>query len=112
MLNGFVPLSKEFASQCVAIAHRIGYKTNVFAMYPGTGATDAAPLAHAGAIATTLIALPTEVEKQKSVYHTINDTVENIHPDVVKATIKIVFSVIHYLDKEIKGCSINVNKNQ
>jgi hypothetical protein len=110
-VNGFAPLSKEFATTCVAIAQNNGHIASTFAMYPGTGATDAAPLAQ-GAIATTLIALPTEVEKQDSVYHTTNDTVENIHTDVVKATIDIVYSVIHYLDKEMKGCSIVANKNQ
>lgn len=102
-VNGFIPLSEEFAKDCVAIAHSKGYSASTFAMYPGTGATDAAPLAQAGAIATTLIALPTEVEKQDSVYHTMNDTVEHIEPEVVKATIEITCSVIKFLDKEIRG---------
>ncbi|MCX8123701.1 MAG: M28 family peptidase [Spirochaetes bacterium] len=103
-VNGFVTLSEEFAKTCVATAHSKGYAASTFAMYPGTGATDAAPLAQAGARATTLIALPTEVEKQHSVYHTMNDTVENIHADVVKAAIEIVNSVTEFLDKKIKGC--------
>ncbi len=102
-VNGFIPLSEEFAKECVAIAHSKGYAASTFAMYPGTGATDAAPLAQAGAVATTLIALPTEVEKQESVYHTLNDTVEHIDPEVVKAAIEIVYSVVRFLDKEIRG---------
>lgn len=111
-VNGFVKLSNEFAKQCVTIAHSKGHTATLFAMYPGTGATDAAPLAQAGAIATTLIALPTEVEKQDSVYHTMNDTTEHIEPEVVQATIDILYSVIEFLDKEIKGCPQILIKHQ
>ncbi|MGB4268181.1 MAG: M28 family peptidase [Spirochaetota bacterium] len=103
-VNGFVKLSEEFAKKCVEMAHSKGHTATLFAMYPGTGATDAAPLAQAGAIATTLIALPTEVEKQDSVYHTMNDTTEAIEPEVVQATINILYSVIEFLDKDIRGC--------
>ncbi len=103
-VNGFVKLSEEFAKRCVAIAHSKGYPASTFAMYPGTGATDAAPLAKAGAVATTLIALPTEVEQEDSVYHTMNDTTEHIEPEVVHATIEIMDGVVHFLDTEIKGC--------
>ncbi len=102
-VNGFVPLSKELARQCVAIAHAMGYPAKTFAMYPGTGATDAAPVAQAGAIATTLIALPTEVEKQHSVYHTMDDTTSNIQPEVVEAAIAIAVKLVHYIDNEIRG---------
>lgn len=102
-INGFVKLSKEFAKKCVAIAHSIGYPAKLFTMYPGTGATDAAPLAQAGAIATTLIALPTEVEKQDSVYHTMNDTLEYVEPQVIQATIEIVYEIINHLDTKVKG---------
>jgi len=108
-VNGFIKLSKEFAKKCVAIAHGIGYPAKPFSMYPGTGATDAAPLAQAGATATTLIALPTEVEKQDSVYHTMNDTLEYVEPQVVQATIEIVHEIVHYLDTEVKGYSFYSN---
>ncbi len=111
-VNGFVPLAKEFAHTCVAIAHTKGYSARTFPMYPGTGATDAAPLAQAGTYATTLIALPTELEKQDSVYHTMNDTLEHIEPELVTATIDIAYGVIEFLDKTIKGCPQILKKIQ
>ncbi|MGQ9842714.1 MAG: M28 family metallopeptidase [Spirochaetota bacterium] len=105
-INGFVPLSKEFAAQCNAIAHQCGYQSSLFSMYPGTGATDAASTAVASVFSTTLIALPTQIEKEVSVYHTMNDTVNNIQPEVVAATIEITIKIAQWLDKEIRGIFI------
>jgi len=97
-LNGFIKLSTQMADDCSRIAHSLGYNAEPFTMYPGTGATDAAELAKIGVNATTLIALATEPEKEDSVYHTQNDTVDSIEPGVVEAAISIAASFIREKD--------------
>ncbi|MFW5861568.1 MAG: M28 family metallopeptidase [Spirochaetota bacterium] len=97
-LNGFIRLSSQMADDCTRIAHSLGYNAEPFSLYPGAGATDAAELAKIGVHATTLIALATEPEKEDSVYHTQNDTVDSIEPGVVEAAISIAASFIREKD--------------
>lgn len=89
-INGFVRLSRAMAKECMAAAAAAGYESRPFCVYPGVGGTDAAEFAKIGIEATTLIALPTDVEKERTVYHTREDTVENIEPGAVEACIRII----------------------
>lgn len=93
-INGFVRLSRSMAEDCMAVAARAGYEAKVFRVYPGVGGTDAAEFAKIGVEATTLIALPTDVEKERMVYHTQEDTVESIEPGAVEACIRIIHGYI------------------
>ncbi len=93
-INGFLRLSRTMAEECVAVAARAGYKAELFRVYPGVGGTDAAEFAKIGVEATTLIALPTDVEREPMVYHTQDDTVESIEPEAVEACLRIVHEYI------------------
>ncbi|HDP80488.1 MAG TPA: M28 family peptidase [Spirochaetes bacterium] len=99
-INGFVKLSRDMAEECVAVAEKAGYGAKLFRVYPGVGGTDAAEFAKIGIEATTLIAVPTDVEKEPMVYHTPDDTVDNIEPGVVEACLRIVHDYILKKDAE------------
>lgn len=103
-INGFVKLSREMAEECVAVAGKAGYSTGLFRVYPGVGGTDAAEFAKKNIRATTLIAVPTDVEKERMVYHTPDDTVENIEPGAVEACLHIVYDYIQKKDAEAGTC--------
>jgi hypothetical protein len=97
-LNGFVALDHALAARCVEIAHGLGFRARVFRMYPGAGSTDAAEFAKVGVKATTLIALPTDVEHADLVYHTPRDTVSAIEPRAVEACLGIALGLARQLD--------------
>jgi len=99
-INGFVKLSRDMAEECVAVAEKAGYGAKLFRVYPGVGGTDAAEFAKIGVEATTLIAVPTDVEKEPMVYHTPADTVDNIEPGAVEACLRIVHDYIIKKDAE------------
>lgn len=102
-INGFVKLSRAMAEECVSVAETAGYEAKLFRFYPGVGGTDAAEFARVGIEATTLIALPTDVEKERMVYHTQDDTVENIEPGAVEACLRIMYEYIMKKDAEAGG---------
>ena len=97
-INSVVRLSKNMARECKAVADQLGYRTRLFAITPGGGATDAAEFAKAGVEATTLIGMPTNLIRDGMVYHTLQDNVEHIEPEAVEATLKIAF--VYILNKE------------
>ncbi len=97
-LNGFVPLDRSLAEQCVEIAKGLGFGARAFSMYPGTGATDAAEFAKVGVKSTTLIALPTDVETENLVYHTPDDTVASIQPAAVEACLGVALALAREVD--------------
>ncbi len=99
-INGFVNLSRAMAEECADVAVKAGYTAELFRMYPGVGGTDAAEFAKIGVEATTLIAMPTDVEKERLVYHTRDDVVENIEPGAVEACLRIVYDYIVKKDCE------------
>ncbi len=99
-INGFVRLSRSMAEECMAVASGAGYEARTFRVYPGVGGTDAAEFAKIGVKATTLIALPTDIEKERTVYHTREDTVENIEPGAVEACVRIIHG---YIEKKDAG---------
>lgn len=87
-VNGFVSLSKSFASACADDAKSMGYKVKVGELSLFTGATDAASAARAGIDATTLMGIPLS-GSASAPYHTPDDV-----PDVLdKATIEEVISI-------------------
>ncbi|MCU0844657.1 MAG: M28 family metallopeptidase [Spirochaetes bacterium] len=99
-INGFVKLSRAMAQECVEIAETAGCEAKLFHVYPGVGGTDAAEFAKTGVEATTLIAVPTDVEKERMVYHTQDDTIENIEPGAVEACLRIMYEYIMKKDRE------------
>ncbi len=80
----------------------LGISLKKFKMIFGGGATDAAESARIGILATTIIAMPTNIVREGMVYHTRNDTVEFIEPEVVEGCLKIACDYLLKKDKEIK----------
>ncbi len=99
-INGIVKLSEKMAARCVEIAGREGYGARLMGMPFGGGGTDAAELAKVGVEATTLIAMPVSIERDVVVYHTLNDTVDHVHPEAVEACLKILHAYIVEMDGE------------
>ena len=99
-INGIVKLSGKMAARCVEIAGREGYGERLMGMPFGGGGTDAAELAKVGVEATTLIAMPVSIERDVVVYHTLNDTVDHMHPEAVEACLKILHAYIVEMDGE------------
>jgi aminopeptidase YwaD len=99
-LNGVQPLDQPLAAQCVALARDLGLPARTFRMYPGSGATDAAEFARVGVRATTLIAMPTDVEVDDLVYHTPRDVVAAIEPEAVEACLGIALALAKKLDAQ------------
>jgi len=99
-INGTVKLSGNMAERCVEIARRQGFSARTLRMPFGGGGTDAAELAKAGVNATTLIAMPVSIERDVVVYHTLDDTVDHVHPETVEAVLKILHSYIVEMDGE------------
>jgi aminopeptidase YwaD len=88
-LNGFTPLSKATAQECVEIAREAGYPARLFNMLFGGGGTDAAEFAKVGVKATSMLAMPTTVFREGLAYHTLQDTVEAIEPEAVRACLAV-----------------------
>ncbi|MHA1671994.1 MAG: M28 family peptidase [Promethearchaeota archaeon] len=109
-INGTVQLSKDMASQCNQIAQNLGYDSKTIPIPPGAGGTDAGEFGRVGIEATTIIAMPTEIIRDDLVYHTINDTVENIDPLAVEAVIKVLFTYL--LEKEQEVSLLTNQSNQ
>jgi aminopeptidase YwaD len=99
-INSTVKLSRPMAEECVEIAKSLGYGARVSIMPPGGGATDAAPFAEAGIEAIDLNAFMVKDGKHRSVYHTPDDTIDHIEPEVTEAALKIVRDYILKKDKE------------
>jgi len=99
-INGFVPLSKDMAKECDAIAGELGYDAELFRMFFGAGGTDAAELAGIGAEATTLMAMSVDIDKETFHYHTGNDTIDRVRPEAVEACLRIIHEYVVRKDAE------------
>ena len=97
-LNGSLPLSKELAEECQALAGDAGLPSRLTCMVFGGGSTDAAELTRAGVQATTMLAMPTDLVRDGLVYHTVNDTVDAIEPEAVRACLEVAFRLVEKLD--------------
>lgn len=96
-IHGFVPLSKSLAGICLETAAALGYSMKTITLPFGSG-TDAAPFSRLGVAAASIIAMPTSLFEQGHTYHTLNDTVENIEPEAVKAVFDIVVNAVIRID--------------
>ncbi len=88
-LNDFVPLDEKLAHELVQHAHTLGIHVKTQRQAFLTGGTDAAELAKKGVHATTLIGMPWTNSSRSHVYHTPNDTLDHVHPQVVQDALQI-----------------------
>jgi hypothetical protein len=69
-----------------------------FGMIFGAGGTDAAESARRGIPSTSIIALSTDIFRDRLVYHTMRDTVEHIEPAAVEACLRIGLKLLSKLE--------------
>jgi hypothetical protein len=96
-INGTVQLDKDLAEALVEISKSSGYNCLSKPIAFLTGGTDAGEIAKIGVKATTLIGMPWSNNSRSSVYHTPNDTLDHVQPEVIDAAITIFMK---YIDKE------------
>jgi len=99
-INGSVAMSEELAKELVEIAHQKNYPAVHKQIAFLTGGTDAGELAKKGVKATTLMAMPWDNNSRAAVYHTPNDTAENIDPKAIDAAVDIFIEYIRREDKK------------
>jgi aminopeptidase YwaD len=97
-INGTVGLSPSLAELLVACARECGFAMRTFGMIFGAGGTDAAESARRGIPSTSIIALPTDIFRDRLVYHTMRDTVEQIEPAAVEACLRITLRLLSKLE--------------
>ncbi|MDY0278588.1 MAG: M20/M25/M40 family metallo-hydrolase [Acholeplasma sp.] len=93
-INNTVKLSKELADELVETAKDLNYKAVTKPIAFLTGGTDAGELAKVGVKSTTLIGMPWSNEARSNVYHTPNDTLDNVDPRIIEASIEIFIEYI------------------
>jgi Zn-dependent M28 family amino/carboxypeptidase len=96
-INGTVQLDNELADTLVNISKNCGYNSVSKPIAFLTGGTDAGEIAKIGVNSTTLIGMPWSNNSRSSVYHTPNDTLEHVQPEVIDAAITIFMK---YIDKD------------
>ncbi len=111
-LNSHVRLDRALAERCLRIAceclgslESARLETGCFPqrlvpMRFGGGATDAAELVRAGVHATTMIAMPAGVVRDRLAYHTMRDTVEAVEPEAVQACLMVAERLAREIDAE------------
>jgi len=87
-INGTRKLSPGLAEDCARLAGELGYQARTAPMPFGGGGTDAAEYARIGVEATTLIALSIQMVRDRLVYHTLDDQVDNLDPQAVQAAFR------------------------
>jgi aminopeptidase YwaD len=98
--NGTVKLSGEMAKEIKTIAGDLGYSVQIKALPFGGGGTDAASFARAGIKAGSIIGISTDYIRDGLVYHTLEDKVENIEPEIVDACFNIIVKYIRKKDSK------------
>lgn len=96
-LNNFVKLDESLAHQLVEHGQKLNIKTKTQPLAFLTGGTDAAELAKKGVSATTIIGMPWTNSSRSHVYHTPNDTLDQVSHQVVEDTIAIYTAFINQL---------------
>lgn len=100
-LNGFRPLSERVARLWLEVAEAEGLKVRPRKLSYGLGATDAAELAKAGVEAATLLGVPTNpFGAGRIVYHTRDDSPENVEPAAVEAAARLTLRMVDRLMRE------------
>lgn len=98
-INGSVKLSQKMATECVGIAHSMGYDAFSQPIAFLTGGTDAAEAAKVGVEAVTLMAMPWGNKERAAVYHTPDDVPSAIDPVAVEETLSIAIRFIEKVDQ-------------
>lgn len=98
--NGTTSLSKSMAQECSRIAADLGYSPALKPISPGGGSTDAAAFARIGVESTSVIGTSASGIGKKTVYHTLQDTVEQIEHKAVEATLDIAINYVMLKDQE------------
>jgi Zn-dependent M28 family amino/carboxypeptidase len=98
-INGSVVLSEQFAQSCAQSARKLGYDAKYKPIAFLTGGTDAGELAKYGVHATTMMAMPWDNSERASVYHTPNDTVDQVEAAAIKAGLEIFFDLISDMEE-------------
>lgn len=98
--NGTTRLSETMAEECSRIAAGLGYAPRIRPLPPGGGGTDAAAFARIGVESTSVIGISASGIGRETVYHTLQDTVENIERQAVEATLDIAINYIMQKDRE------------
>jgi len=93
-INDTVKLDKDLAMTLTEIAKNKGYPATHKPLAFLTGGTDAGELAKQGVKATTLIGMAWSNQTRSSVYHTPQDTLDQVEPELVDATIDIFLTYI------------------
>ncbi|MHA1611897.1 MAG: M28 family metallopeptidase [Promethearchaeota archaeon] len=102
-INGSVQLSTQMASECEAIAHSMDYLATCKPIAFLTGGTDAGELAKIGVEATTLMAMPWGNSERAAAYHTPNDTVDAIEPEMVEGALNVVWGYIQKKEADVQS---------
>jgi len=93
-VNGSIAMPKYLVEEVMELSAKLGYPSRKFPMLFGAGGTDAAEFLRIGVPATTLLAMDTRHFQSSVNYHTQKDTVDKIHPDVVKAALDIAWAFV------------------
>jgi hypothetical protein len=101
-INQFVQLSKTMVNECMDVARQLGHQTGEGPITVGGGGTDAAEFARIGVPATTLLGMENRFIRDGLYYHTMEDTVDNIDPAAVRASLEIVAGFIFKKDLELR----------
>lgn len=99
-INGSVKLSESMAGECRDICIDLGFAAEIKPIEFLTGGTDAAELAKKGVQATTLMGMPWENSSRALVYHTPEDTPENIEEKAIEAVLLIARRFVEKKDSE------------
>jgi aminopeptidase YwaD len=112
-INGTVRLSRPLVDRLVECAKECGFEMRTFGMIFGAGGTDAAESARRGIPSTSIIALPTEILRDRLVYHTPCDTVEHIEPAVVEACMRIALRLLAKLEagEAVSGSAVRPGRS-
>jgi len=100
-INGTVKMSKGMVDDCVTISKELGYKSKPGGIPLGGGATDAGEFSRIGVEATNLICMSTKGFNEKSVYHTMKDTVDKIGLKAVEMSADIAYNYIMMKDGQV-----------
>lgn len=101
-VNQYVQLSEPMVNECMDVAGQLGHHTQKGPITVGGGGTDAAEFARIGVAATTLLGMENRFIRDGLYYHTMEDTVDNIDPAAVRASLEIVAGFIFKKDSELR----------
>jgi hypothetical protein len=102
-VNLWIKLDEGMANKCVRIANGMGLEAVACPIAFFAGGTDSGEAARAGIRTTCLLSLPFTNEKRKTVYHTIDDTIDQIEPSAIAHAIAIAMTLAREIDDGTYG---------